>query len=120
RACKYYPSLSARQMRWVLVDATSQILPDLDLALGQWTIRTLRRRGIQVHLDTQLVSAKGGHIVLDDGTELDAGTLVCTVGGTANRLARATDLPLGAARPVPVTPDPSVTRAPKSPPPPPP
>jgi len=112
RACKYYPSLSPRQMRWVLVDATSQILPDLDLALGQWTIRTLRRRGIQVHLGTQLVSAKGGHIVLDDGTELDAGTLVWTVGGTANPLASATDLPLDDAGRVRVTHDLSVTGVP--------
>ena len=36
RACKYYPSLPPRQMHWVLVEATSRILPDLDLTLGQW------------------------------------------------------------------------------------
>ena len=101
RACKYYPSLSPRQMHWVLVEATSRILPDLDLTLGQWTIRTLRRRGIQVRLGTKLVSAEGGHIVLDDGTELDAGTLVWTVGGTANPLASASDLPVDEVRPCP-------------------
>ena len=103
RAGRYYPSLSPRQMRWVLVEATCQILPDLDLALGQWTIRTLCRRGIQVRLGTQLVSAEGGHIVLDDGTDLDAGTLVWTVGGTANPLASASDLPLDQAGRVRVT-----------------
>ena len=103
RAGRYYPSLSPRQMRWVLVEATSQILPDLDLALGRWTIRTLCRRGIQVRLGTQLVSAEGGHIVLDDGTDLDAGTLVWTVGGTANPLASASDLPLDQAGRVRVT-----------------
>ena len=97
RAGRYYPSLSPRQMRWVLVEATSQILPDLDPALGRWTIRTLCRRGIQVRLGTQLVSAQGGHVVLDDGTELDAGTLVWTVGRTANPLASASDLPLDEA-----------------------
>ncbi len=103
RACKHYPSLSPQQMRWALVEATSRILPDLDLALGQWTIRTLCRRGIRVHLGTQLVSAEGGHIVLDDGTELDAGTLVWAVGGTANPLASASDLPLDEAGRVRVT-----------------
>jgi len=103
RACKNYPSLSPRQMRWVLVEATRRILPDLDLALGQWTIRTLCRRGIQVRLGTKLVSAEGGHIVLDDGTDLDAGTLVWTVGGTANLLASASDLPVDEAGRVRVT-----------------
>lgn len=112
RACTYYPSLSPRQMRWVLVEATSRILPDLDLALGQWTIRTLRRRGIQVRLGTQLVSAGGGHVVLDDGTELDAGTLVWTVGGTANPLASASDLPVDEAGRVRVTECLSVTGVP--------
>ena len=109
RAGRYYPSLSPRQMRWVLVEATSQILPDLDPALGQWTIRTLRRRGIQVRLGTKLVSAEGGHIILDDGTELDAGTLVWTVGGTANPLASASDLPVDEAGRVRVTERLSVT-----------
>jgi len=112
RACKYYSSLSPRQMRWVLVEATSRILPDLDLTLGQWTIRTLRRRGIQVRLGTKLVSAEGGHIVLDDGTELDAGTLVWTVGGTANPLASASGLPVDEAGRVRVTECLSVTGVP--------
>ena len=112
RAGKYYPSLSPRQMRWVLVEATSRILPDLDLALGQWTVRTLRRRGIQVRLGTQLVSAKGGHVALGDGTELDAGTLVWTVGGTANPLASASDLPLDEAGRVRATECLSVTGVP--------
>ena len=112
RAGKYYPSLSPRQMRWVLVEATSRILPDLDLALGQWTVRTLRRRGIQVRLGTQLVSAEGGHVALGDGTELDAGTLVWTVGGTANPLASASDLPLDEAGRVRVTECLSVTGVP--------
>ena len=99
-------------MRWVLVEATSRILPDLDLALGQWTIRTLRRRGIQVRLGTKLVSAGGGHIILDDGTELAAGTLVWTVGGTANPLASASDLPVDEAGRVRVTERLSVTGVP--------
>jgi hypothetical protein len=34
RACRYYPSLSPPQMRWVLVEATGRILPVLDLALA--------------------------------------------------------------------------------------
>jgi NADH dehydrogenase len=97
RAGRYYPALSPRQMQWVLVEASGRILPDLDPALGQWTIRTLCRRGIQVRLGTQLVSAEGGHVVLNDGTELDAATLVWAVGGTANSLASASDLPLDEA-----------------------
>ena len=69
----------------------------------------MRRRGIQVRLGTKLVSAEGGHIILDDGTELAAGALVWTVGGTANPLASASDLPVDEAGRVRVTERLSVT-----------
>jgi NADH dehydrogenase FAD-containing subunit len=34
------------ELRWVLVEATGWILPELDERLGQWTLRALRRRGV--------------------------------------------------------------------------
>ena len=91
RAGKYYPSLSPTPDAVDLVEATRRILPDLDLALGQWTVRTLR------HGACGPASARGWSPPRADASpwvteqELDAGTLVWTVGGTANPLASASN-----------------------------
>src|SRR5260370_11505680 len=78
----------------MLVEATSRILPEVGPEMGQRAQEQLRSRGIDLRLGTRLASATGGHIVLDDGTELDANTLVWTVGVRANPVLARSDLPL--------------------------
>ncbi|MCO5992763.1 NAD(P)/FAD-dependent oxidoreductase [Actinoallomurus rhizosphaericola] len=93
-ACAYYPNVDPSDMRWVLVEASDRILPEVGPDMGRWTVETLRRRGIAVKLQTLLKSAEGHHIVLSDGEEFDAGTLVWTAGVKPNPVVRRTDLPL--------------------------
>ena len=71
-AVRFYPAVDRAGLRWVLVEATGRILPELDERLGRWTLRALRRRGIEVRLHTRLASAAWGTVRLDDGTELAA------------------------------------------------
>lgn len=92
-ACRYYQPLSWQDMRWVLVEATDQILPEVGSEMGHWTLEQLRERGIDVRLSTRLKSAEPGRIVLDDGTELASSTLVWTAGVKPNPMVAATDLP---------------------------
>ena len=47
-----YPEISRSEMRWVLVEAAGQILPEVGEAMGRYTARLLRRRGIEVRLRT--------------------------------------------------------------------
>jgi NADH dehydrogenase len=93
-ACKYYPDLNAGDMRWVLVEASDHILPEVGAEMGKWTVEALRGRGIEVRLHTLLKSAENCHIVLSDGDEFGAGTLVWTAGVKPNPLVKKTDLPL--------------------------
>jgi NADH dehydrogenase len=93
-ACRYYPTIDAGDMRWVLVEATGRILPEVGLDMGTWTIEALRKRGIEVRLETLLRSAENGRIVLSSGDPFEAGTLVWTAGVQANPVVRDTDLPL--------------------------
>jgi len=93
-ACKYFKGIRNSDMRWVLVEATDRILPEVGPDMGRWTVRQLRARGIDVRLRTRLVSAENGHIVLDDGDEFDADTLVWTAGVKPNPLVYEGDLPL--------------------------
>jgi NADH:ubiquinone reductase (H+-translocating) len=99
-AVRFYPALDRAGLRWVLVEATGRILPELDERLGQWTLRALRRRGVDVRLHTRLASAAHGTMRLDDGTgpgngtELAAGTLVWAAGVRPSPLAAAAGLPV--------------------------
>ncbi|WP_371951515.1 NAD(P)/FAD-dependent oxidoreductase [Actinomadura monticuli] len=93
-ACKWYPTIDARDMRWMMVEATDRILPEVGPEMGRWTAEALRRRGIEVKMKTLLKSAEKRHIVLSDGEEFDAGTLVWTAGVKPHPVLQASDLPL--------------------------
>jgi NADH dehydrogenase len=93
-ACAYYPNIEPSDMRWVMVEATDRILPEVGPDMGRWTVEALRQRGIAVKLQTLLKSAEGHHIVLSDGEEFDAGTIVWTAGVKPNPVVRRTDLPI--------------------------
>jgi NADH dehydrogenase len=93
QAVRYHPALDPAELRWVLVEATGRILPELDERLGTWTLRALRRRGADVRLHTRLAAAADGTVLLDDGTELAAGTLVWAAGVRPSPLGAAAGLP---------------------------
>jgi NADH dehydrogenase len=103
-ACKSYPNLRADDMRWVMVEASGRILPEVSPAMGEYTVSQLTKRGIQVRRNTKMLSAVGGHIVLDDGDEFDCETLVWTAGVRANPMLENTDFPLDATKRLECTP----------------
>src|SRR6516225_2940473 len=109
-AMRFYPGPA--ELRWVLVEATGRILPELDERLGQWTLRALRRRGVDVRLHTRLASAALGAVLLDDGTELAAGTLVWAAGVRPSPLGAAAGLPVDQAGRIQVAADLAVTGVP--------
>src|SRR5690606_20576663 len=50
----YKGRLDDISMRWVLVEATGRILPEVGEDLGEYTVRQLRERGVEVKLETLL------------------------------------------------------------------
>lgn len=92
-ACRSYPGIERSDMRWILVEATDRILPEVGPQMGQWTVENLRAKGIEVRLETLLKSAEKSHIVLSDEEEFDAGTLVWTAGVKPHPVVAASDLP---------------------------
>src|SRR3954463_11064862 len=91
----YYPRLSAADMRWVLVEATGRILPEVDLDMAAWTVRQLTDRGMDVRLNTRLESVSDdGTVRLSDGEEFASDTLVWTAGTKPNPMLSETDLPI--------------------------
>jgi NADH:ubiquinone reductase (H+-translocating) len=95
-ATRYYPTISPEDLHWVLVEVSDRILPEVGEDLGRYTLQQLANRRIDCRLQTRLESCVGGHIVLSDGTEFDAETLVWTAGVTASPVVADTGLPLDA------------------------
>jgi NADH:quinone reductase (non-electrogenic) len=93
-ALRYVPSIDPGEMRWVLIEAASRIMPEVSVRLSAYTVDRLTERKIDVRLSTMLESAVDGHIKLSDGEEFDAETLVWTAGVKANPILADTDLPL--------------------------
>jgi NADH dehydrogenase len=93
-ATSYYRTIAPSDLRFVLVEATNRILPEVGPDMGEYTVRQLRERGIDVRLETRLESAVGGHVVLSDGEAFDTDTLVWTAGVKANPVLGSFGLPL--------------------------
>lgn len=90
-----YPELTVDDLSFHLVEARDRILPEVSDRPGAWVVRDLERRGAHVHLNTQLLSAENGHVVLSDGEEYDSTLIVWTAGNASNPVVHNhTDLPV--------------------------
>jgi NADH dehydrogenase len=92
-ALRYYPELQPDEMRWVLVEATMRILPEVDPDMGAYTVRQLLKRGLDIRLGTRLESCVDGVVKLSDGDSFGADTIVWTAGVKAHPMLDHTDLP---------------------------
>ncbi|WP_318202675.1 NAD(P)/FAD-dependent oxidoreductase [Streptomyces sp. SCL15-4] len=92
-AARYYHNLRPEDMKWILVEATDRILPEVGPEMGRYTVTQLRRRNIQVLLDTRLESCADRVAVLSDGQRFPTRTLVWTAGVKPHPLIAATGLP---------------------------
>ncbi|BCJ64403.1 NAD(P)/FAD-dependent oxidoreductase [Polymorphospora rubra] len=92
-ALKYYPELKAEDMRWVLVEATQRVLPEVDRDMGAYTVEVLLKRGMDIRLDTRLESCVDGLVKLSDGDAFRADTIVWTAGVKPSPMLDNTDLP---------------------------
>ncbi len=95
-AVAFHDGISEQDVRFVLVEATGRVLPEVGEDMGEYTVEQLRARGIDVRLRTRLQSCVDGEVVLSDGTSMQADTLVWTAGVKANPVLLHTDLPLDA------------------------
>ena len=93
-AVKYYKAIEQEELRFVLVEGSPRILPEVSEELGGYTLEQLRKRQIEIHLSTFLSSCVDGHVVLSNKMEFDAETLVWTAGVKANPVLQNSDLPL--------------------------
>ena len=90
-ALRRHPRIRPDELRWLLVDAPA-ILPELGPRLGDPALRILRRRGLDVRLNTTIEEVTGRQVRLSDGSSVPTRTLVWCVGVTPGPLTQALGL----------------------------
>ncbi|SFG19426.1 NAD(P)/FAD-dependent oxidoreductase [Streptomyces mirabilis] len=111
-AARYYHNVNADDMKWILVEASNRILPEVGEEMGKYTVTQLRRRNIDVRLETRLDSCADRIAVLSDGARFPTRTVVWTAGVKPHPILAASDLPLDERGRLKCTPELTVDGAP--------
>ena len=65
-ARKHYPCIDREDIRVIIVEAASFILPGFNEKLAEFALKKLRQRGIEVKLNTKLSSFSGTEAIIED------------------------------------------------------
>jgi NADH dehydrogenase len=91
---RYYSTIKESDIQVSLLEGRDRILPELPESLSQFAFRKMSRRGIDIRLKALAQAVTECGVRLKDGSEIDCGTVVCTIGTTANPLIKAMGLPM--------------------------
>ena len=93
-----FPRLSAGDLRWLLVDVSTTVMPELGPRLGRYALGLLRRRGMDIRLGTTVTAMRNGEVELSDGTVLPCRTVLWTAGVTPPPIVANLGLPVRRGR----------------------
>jgi NADH dehydrogenase len=96
-AARSYRGIKESDIRVVLLHAGARILPEVTERLGLFAQKILRRRGVEVHLNTRLKAATGTEAILEDGRRIPTRTLVSTMPSSPHPLVESLGLPRNGA-----------------------
>lgn len=85
-ALRFYPHLSEDMIRMVLVHAGPTILPELNERLGKYAEEKLRKRGVEIHLNTKVEDVGLNEVTLSNGETIYTNTMIWTAGTAPNPL----------------------------------
>ena len=92
RAVERFPRLQRSDLRWVLVDLSEEVLPELGGLLADRALDLLRDRGMDVRLGVTIEEAHADRVVLTDGSELGTHTVIWCAGVRPAPLVEGTGL----------------------------
>jgi NADH dehydrogenase len=79
-AMESYPRARLHGMRWIRVEATDRVLPEIDVRLAEYAVRELRGRGIEIRLGTTVEAVEADSTTLSTGETVPTRTMVWTAG----------------------------------------
>jgi NADH:ubiquinone reductase (H+-translocating) len=89
-----YPRCRVTAMRWILVEATERVMPEIPPKLAEFAVSELRFRGIEIRTSTTLDEVTATSARLSDGEVVSTRTLVWTAGVKAHPVVARLGLPL--------------------------
>src|SRR3954453_3984669 len=93
-AIERYPRCRTQGMRWILVEATGRVMPEISPQLAEFAVRELRGRGIEIKTNTTLETLTDSTATLSDGEVVPARTCVWTAGVRPHPAVEHLGLPL--------------------------
>ena len=90
-----YPRLSIDDTTFMLVEARERVMPEIGPRLAEFATKQLRKRGIDVRLETTLERVEADRVTLAGGEVVPARTVVWTAGVRPVRVVERLGLPIG-------------------------
>lgn len=90
-----YTEIHFDETKFHLVEAASRIMPEVAEETAKWVVADQGRRGVNIHLDTQLSGAVDGKVELSTGETFESDLIIWTAGVMPRPFLRGTDLPIG-------------------------
>jgi NADH dehydrogenase len=91
---KDYPQMDMKEVRVLLLEAGNTVMPAYPDELRKATADLLRSKNVEILLDAKLTSYNGHQVVLADGRQIEANTLIWTAGVKASEITNRLGVPL--------------------------
>ncbi|HEY2342616.1 MAG TPA: FAD-dependent oxidoreductase, partial [Chthoniobacteraceae bacterium] len=83
---RFYPRISARELRVALLHGGPHLLPEISDSLGRYTEENLRARGVEIRLDTRVTAITANRVTFGKNEMIETATVVSTVGNAPHPL----------------------------------
>ena len=83
-ALRFYPNIRPEELRVSIVGNTERILPAMTEKLASRASAYLVKKGVQLRMNTTLVSATASEVVLSSGERIQSRTIIATAGIAPN------------------------------------
>jgi NADH dehydrogenase len=93
RAAKYYPNITPREIRVILVEARERILPEFDEGLAEFARRRLRAAGVEVRTSVRVSGASDRGVRIEGQDSIPCRTLIWSTGVAPHPVIQNSDLP---------------------------
>ena len=94
RTLRFYPNIDVSEIRPILIQRGKQLLPEMNAKLGEYALRALQKRGVDVRLQTGISSATLHCVTTAKEEKIEAMTIVTTVGNGPSAFVKKIGLQL--------------------------
>lgn len=91
-ALRLYPAIRPEELRVTIISSTPRILTSMTEKLAMKASEHLTKKGVQLRLNTSLVSATANEVVLSTGERLQTRTIIVTAGIAPHPVVRSLEV----------------------------